>query len=102
MSIYGEFSDDYDNLYKNNISIYQNNCKAITQENYEYVDFYPSFGVKTNEKSEFLIYGQAVNGWRDGFCLYETIDLSKKLENSKYESIKFYEIADHSPLDNVI
>lgn len=42
------------------------------------LDFYPSFGIK-NERTDFIIYGQAVNGWGSGFNIDEEINN----ENSK-------------------
>lgn len=42
-----------------------------------FVDFYPSFGIKPNEKCDLLFYGQAVNGWTAGFDVFEDIAADK-------------------------
>lgn len=58
--VYNKLSDEYDFFYINGIR----NFLDETNNN-EYCLFYPSFGIKKEEKCDFLIYGQALNGWHN-------------------------------------
>ena len=60
---YNKLSNDYDSLYIQNIIDFQKRKLEINNEDDYFVDFYPSLGIKANEKTDFLVYGQAVNGW---------------------------------------
>jgi len=97
--IYNKFSDDYDSLYLENIRQFIERIKEVNKDDdNEFIDFYPCFGVKKNEKSDFLIYGQAPNGWRSGFQLDDNINL-EKVHDSYCQSNKFLSERNHSPLD---
>lgn len=95
---YNKLSKDYDSLYIQNISDFQKRKLEISTEDDYFVDFYPSFGIRDNEKSDFLVYGQAVNGWSSGFSLYDNMD-NEKLNDSIKSSNKYLESQTHTPLD---
>ena len=77
MKPYNQFSEEYNNLYFRNIIEFQKKFKEISSEDKSFVDFYPSFGIKENERTDFIIYGQAVNGWGSGFNIDEEINNEK-------------------------
>jgi len=81
-----------------NIKEFQKKQLDINEEDNYFVDFYPSFGIKETETTEFLIYGQAVNGWSSGFCLYEKIDKIKLLKSIK-SSNNYLGLKNHTPID---
>ena len=98
--IYNELSKTYNDLYLKNIRSFQENCEGKTQVDENYVDFYPSFGFpKDGKKGEFLIYGQATNGWASGFKTRDLIDDKDKLAQSIGESNEISSEQDHNPLD---
>jgi len=95
---YNKLSEDYDSLYIQNILEFQKRQLEINKEDNYYVDFYPSLGIKNSETTEFLVCGQAVNGWSSGFGLYEKIDQIKLL-NSIKSSNKYLSEKNHTPID---
>jgi hypothetical protein len=96
--IYNQLSGNYNSLYLKNIISFKENLIRNNCNNFDYIDFYPSFGVKKGEYSDFLVYGQATNGWTAGFDHNTPIDDSK-LNESIFASNKYYSKKDHSPLD---
>ena len=97
MKNYNKFSAEYDSLYIKNLIEFQIKYSKNNVDNY-YVDFYPSFGISVDTKTEFLVYGQAVNGWSSGFNILNTVDDSK-IYNSIYASNKYLFEKNHNPLD---
>lgn len=88
--IYNKLSKEYDDFYLNGI-----NC-FLKNNNEEYCLFYPSFGIKKEEDCDFLIYGQALNGWGD------TVVNHEKAPNLNKIILSFNNyLADrnHTPLD---
>lgn len=98
MKIYNKLSNEYDALYLKNIENFIEKYNEITEENIEFVDFYPSFGVKKGEKTDFITYGQAVNGWGASFSLKEELEKDKIIESLK-ASNSFLASKGHNPLD---
>ncbi len=84
--IYNQLSEDYNTLFLDNILKFKRKLEASTSGITEYVDFYPSFGIKKDEKADFLIYGQAVNGWGTGFTLHHEFPDKKLLQSIKYSN----------------
>lgn len=95
---YNKLSKEYDSLYIQNILDFQRKIREISTENDYFVDFYPSFGIRDNEKSDFLVYGQAVNGWSSGFFLQDNID-NEKLNESIISSNSYLATEKHTPID---
>lgn len=95
--IYNQFSQDYNALFEDVISDFS---LHFSNQHYgkEYCAFYPSFGTKPNEKCEFIIYGQAVNGWPSKFNLGEEINTSN-IEDYIIKSNSYLNSKNHSPLD---
>jgi len=98
MKPYNQFSEEYNNLYFRNIIEFQKKFKEISSEDKSFVDFYPSFGIKENERTDFIIYGQAVNGWGSGFNIDEEINY-EKIKNSINASNSYYKDNNHNPID---
>jgi hypothetical protein len=103
-SNYNELSQEYDKLFLNNIHDFIN--KSIKKENIdvEYNIFYPSFGVKNDERCDFLFYGQACNGWPINFNVNGNPDagmLNELMLKCKSYSNEFYDDGKqkHNPLD---
>lgn len=97
-NIYNKLSDQYNTLYLENITQFQKKLLEQNQNDKYFVDFYPSFGIKENESTDFLIYGQAVNGWGSGFNLFDTVN-SENVKDSIRSSNSFLLEKDHNPLD---
>jgi len=93
---YNQFSKEYNDLYVQNIIEFQRNCSSEKDSQKKYVDFYPSFGIKPGVHCDFLVYGQAVNGWGSGFTLETPVERLKLEESIKYSNDY---INDHCPLD---
>lgn len=93
-----KFSAKYDELYAQNIIKFQRRTLGSGIQDGYYVDFYPSLGSSALQEIEFLVLGQAVNGWRSGFRLDETIDQAK-VSTSSESSNRFLGSKGHSPLD---
>lgn len=91
------FSPLYDELFIQNILNFKKN--AVKRK--RYAVFFPSFGDPSKLKSDFLIYGQAVNRWTPEFD--PSIDIIGKdiLKKAREYSNSFYkdEHEIHSPLD---
>jgi hypothetical protein len=92
------FSRSYNELYIENILAFQKEMRKLDPETDFYNDFYPCFGVKSNENAEFLIYGQAPNGWRTGFNIWDSFDHSN-LKESALASNKYIAALNLNPLD---
>lgn len=97
-SNYNKFSEKYDALYLENIREFQKKMRDGKVVDEYYVDFYPSFGIKESEKTDFIIYGQAVNGWGSGFNLFDQVDV-EKLHHSILCSNRYLSSKNHTPLD---
>jgi hypothetical protein len=93
-----KFSAKYDELYTQNIIEFQKRTLDAGILEGDYVDFYPSLGSNSLQEIEFLVLGQAVNGWRSGFRLDEKIDQAK-VSSSIESSNRFLSSKGHSPLD---
>ena len=63
-----------------------------------FVDFYPSFGITSGERCDLLFYGQALNGWSEGFDVDKKIH-SRKIEQSIIASNRYFKKNNHTPLD---
>ena len=91
-------SKEYDELFMANISQFNN---AATKRDKEYCAFYPSFGSE-GKKFEFIIYGQAIKGWKPRFKTTDQIKDKDFLKESIEHSNSFYSDGkkdNHSPLD---
>jgi hypothetical protein len=99
MKIYNQLSDEYNELYFQNVSKFIDSIRENNPEPNYFVNFYPSFGIKKNEPCEFLIVGQAVNGWRSGCSTEEKLEAKSIVENAISASNSFFERDNHSPLD---
>lgn len=97
-NLYNQFSKEYNTLYLENILQFQKQAQELNFGDKCFVDFYPSFGIKENETSDFLIYGQAVNGWGSGFNLSERV-YDEKIKHSIQSSNEIPAESDHCPLD---
>ncbi|HPF00816.1 MAG TPA: hypothetical protein PKY63_09135 [Bacteroidales bacterium] len=91
-------SETYDRCFT---SMVKNFCDNSDNANTKYYAFYPSFGVKKNQPLDFLVYGQAVNGWHDDSAFLvsdkkSTIGVCKK---SKEYSNSYFPYDNHGPLD---
>ncbi|MBS1488071.1 MAG: hypothetical protein JST43_10840 [Bacteroidetes bacterium] len=95
---YNQFSKEYNALYLQNILSFQKKVKENGRARDYYVDFYPSFGVAENEYADFLIYGQAVNGWISGFEP-EKVVTDAHVDKSIASSNEYFEPLGHNPLD---
>lgn len=94
---FNQLSENYDSVFIQNLHDFEINAK--NKSNKEYCAFYPSFGIRKGEKSDFLIFGQAVNSWYPQFELNEKNNYKKFLEESIEYSNSFYEKEDHCPID---
>lgn len=92
---YNTLSSDYDKLFIRNIEEF----KKQAYKNRKYAVFYPSFGTPKGDKTEFLIYGQAVKGW--GSVFNSSVELNKEqlLREAIDYSNDYYQERNHSPLD---
>ena len=96
MSTPYHLSEHYNDLYLNGLKKFQSYLK---EEDDYYVDFYPSLGHAPEvNKLEFLVYGQAVNGWPSGFNKVSRLN-NAKLERSIEASNRRFVEANHSPID---
>jgi hypothetical protein len=98
MEIYNKLSIKYDQLYGQNMLSFKDNMRHSWNGDGWFVDFYPSLGIKSGAKCDLLFYGQAVNGWKSGFNVYEErgdVDISSSI----WASNAFFGKLDHSPLD---
>ena len=101
--IYNKFSEEYDELFIKNIIQFQEKNKTSKDEDSKrnYAVFYPSFGMRKEEPCDFLIYGQAVNGWNSEFNMNDSkLKIQKdRLQNALKFSNEFYSEENHNPLD---
>lgn len=88
-------SDSYEEIFLRNIIEF--NRKANIDR--KYAVFYPSLGAPKKDTPDFLIYGQAVNGWEPVFNVSEDIQQQKLLKIAIENSNDYYIEKDHSPLD---
>jgi hypothetical protein len=99
MPVYNQLSSDYDKLFLDNLNQFQKGWLKDENPIKKFDFFYPSFGVKKNEKCDFLIYGQAANGWGSKFVTSETkLTKSNVKEGIEYSNDCFSE-REHTPLD---
>src|SRR5215831_848171 len=96
--IYNKLSNEYDQLYMENIHSFKRVVGPTWSSDAWFADFYPSFGIKQGEGCDFLFYGQAVNSWRSGFDIWEDIQPGK-LAKSIISSNCYLSSHNHSPLD---
>lgn len=96
--IYNQFSKNYNKLFKENLILFQKNILKENPNNARFNVFYPSFGIKANKFSDFLIIGQVVNGWRTGFDLTEKIN-ENKIKESIMDSNCYLSEMGHNPID---
>jgi hypothetical protein len=77
MPNYNRLSSSYNTKMLELLNHFQNNKQLKqSQSDKEYCLFYPSFGVlKNNIPIDFLIYGQAVNGWANDFSFGDKKDM---------------------------
>jgi hypothetical protein len=97
--IYNQFSDAYNKLYIENLLCFQSRAFQYYKSNEWFVNFYPSFGIKPIEKTDFLFIGQAVNGWGTGFNISSPFDKVEKLRESISYSNNYCAEKKHTPLD---
>lgn len=99
--MYHTFSDEYNKLFRENVLSFVKNRKESSLETEEdYCLFYPSLSVPQNEQVDFLVYGQAVNGWMgSAHENFNTQELKKLIEYSNHYFSD--EEAQHCPLDFV-
>ncbi len=97
--IYNQFSKEYNDLFLQNIHKFFDKCKKGNIEDNEYALFYPSFGVKKNETCEFLILGQAVNGWSPSIYTGNESVEDTLLQCAIEYSNSFCKTENHTPLD---
>lgn len=96
-TIYNKLSDAYDAMYLDNIRDFiANYKKTYPTEEHEYCHFYPSFGITADKPCEFLILGQAVNGWSSKFNTHKPVS-EEYLSNALEESNCYY--SNDCPLD---
>jgi hypothetical protein len=95
---YNRLSTEYNQLYKENIIAFQSAMNMMCYDQERYIDFYPSSGVEKNEHVEFLVYGQAVNGWGTCFKINEVITQEKVYQSMEYSNHMPQGVAD-CPLD---
>lgn len=96
MEIYNTLSNKYDNLFLDTLKSFIEEIKNTQYFEKDYVTFYPSFGVKRNETVDFILYGQAVNGW--GTWL-ENIPTINDVFIAKQFSNKYPTNSNYTPLD---
>lgn len=97
---YNHFSEIYNSFYLENLKEFQKNIVELGNDETNFIHFYPSFGIRKKEHTDFIIYGQATNGWSSFF------DSDKELnENSVIEGImasnRFYVAKNFTPIDLV-
>jgi hypothetical protein len=95
--LFSFLSKEYDNLFVENIELfYKDNSIKNNYLDHEFSLFYPSFGTDKKEEIDFIIYGQATNGWLPKFSLSPKIDFKKLLNEAKEYSNT---IDESNPLD---
>ncbi len=101
--IYNHLSDSYNQLFAENIIQFQKNYNTLEgkKSKKNYAVFYPSFGIRKNEQCQFLIYGQAVNGWGSEFNMS---DKEPEIRNERLKKCIEYSNSylgekNHCPLD---
>ncbi|MBM3436330.1 MAG: hypothetical protein FJY07_08975 [Bacteroidetes bacterium] len=93
--IFNKLSEKYDSLFIENIETFR---KAANPAG-EYSVFYPSFGIRRENKCDFLILGQATNGWSPNFRTSDEV-ISADLCQKSYEYSNCYcKEREHNPLD---
>jgi hypothetical protein len=96
--IYNRFSEEYHLTYLKNIQSFQAEISIFTDEDWYYVDNYPSFGFKPDEGCDFIVYGQAPLGWGSGFSLKESVKPELVNESAQFSN-KYLHDYGHTPLD---
>jgi hypothetical protein len=97
-NIYNKFSEEYDQLFYNQIIDFK--TKLFQKYETQFVDFYPSFGIKPGQRCDFIIYGQALNGWGASFNVNENdLDIKTRVAESIEYSNSYYAKKNHCPLD---
>lgn len=91
-------SIEYDDCFSNMV---QQFGSSNNNEDSEYFAFYPSFGVKKNSPVDFLVYGQALNGWGDE-CKFKAGDettINNICDKTYRFSNEYFPYDNHGPLD---
>ena len=99
MKIFSFLSKDYDKLFQQNVEKFCANMKRqdSSYAKKEYCLFYPSFGNSVKNQLDFIIYGQAVNGWDNQFKI-DSFNGSKLTKNAK-EYSNTVDDNENTPLD---
>lgn len=92
---YNKLSTEYDSLLQNGINDFLSHYQ---QSESKFCVFYPSFGIKPNQKCDFIIYGQALNGWNSEVSPKEQIT-NQKMQEIILKFNGFLESENHTPLD---
>jgi hypothetical protein len=99
METFSVFSETYNNLFVENYKSYAENINKTGDTELigkEYCLFFPSCGSKEKREIDFMIYGQATNGWTP------TFKVNQIREGILNEAIEFSNTTDHDeycPLD---
>jgi hypothetical protein len=96
---YNRLSELFDTKMLELVKHFQNDERLnVSYGDKKYCLFYPSFGVLNDGKSlDFLMYGQAVNGWANDFSFGDKVDLEFVAEAAAYSNT--INEGDKSPLD---
>jgi hypothetical protein len=97
MNNYSQLSDEYIGLFRNNLQSFCSNILEIGKSDLmdkQYSLFFPSFGTK--DKVQFIIYGQATNGWIPNFMVNNIKD---SLVQEAVEYSNTYNPGEKNPLD---
>jgi len=95
METYSLFSEQYNKLFVENYKAFAKNIEKTENKDLidkEYSLFFPSCGSKDRSNIQFMIYGQAMNGWEPKFkvnqlrdsLLEEAIDESNNTDEGEY------------------
>jgi hypothetical protein len=97
--LYNQLSKSYNKLFVENIIEFQRAYKDSGYNESDFVTFYPSLGIKEGEPCDFLIIGQAVNGWSSCFNTHQKYEHKILLDDASKASNSYYEALNYSPLD---
>lgn len=97
---YNYLSEEYNTLYLENLKEFQKNATDLGNDETNFIHFYPSFGTKKNEPTDFLVYGQATNGWSSFFDSDKEVDFNNVIKGI-IASNRFLESKNFTPIDLV-
>ena len=95
METFSLFTNEYNKLFVENYRTYAENIRNTEDKDLidkEYCLFFPSCGSKDEKEIDFLIYGQATNGWKPAFHVDNLPD------NLLKESIEYSNTTDQGEL----